>query len=409
MTVWKETERGATFPAGCGEIPKPQSESATLSQVISCGEGNRMATFEGFTEKDLSDYLQCLTASGFSMISETEMNGNRFSIYRKNTCQVVLYWYPGKALFKVICGPAGYLPEFARPAVDPVCTPEVTQLGRIAAGESYPNGAPGMSYVIRLSDGRFIVIDGGPRDREGKDEEALMDFLNREKPPAQERPVIALWIITHAHSDHTRLAAGFLKDHHAEVTVQTLAFQFPDFEAVTMKEDAAALQTIAMQFKAAAEAYLPGANRLILHTGMVFWVGDAKIEVLFTPENHAPAVFPTGNHTSIAFCMQLGGKRMVFLGDSERSNCRFMAEAYGTYLKSDILQVTHHGVNGGSLDLYQAIDPEICFWAIDERRFLTHPQIRGERAWDYNKWILDDTVRARTHYHTSKTATILLK
>ena len=91
----------------------------------------------------------------------------------------------------------------------------------------------------------------------------------------------------------------------------------------------------------------------------------------------------------------------MVLGDCEKKLCQFMADVYGAALKSDILQVSHHGVNGACIDLYQAVDPDICFWPIDEFRFFNHVQIRGEKAWDFNRWILDDSIKKRAHYHSS--------
>ncbi len=389
-------------------VPKSADGDAALTNVMSCGAGNRMATFEDYSEADVTKYLILLQSSGFSRYSSNEISGNKFYVYTKGNCQVTLYWYPSMGIFKIIYGTKGYLPANEKGTVASVCTPSITQLARLAADESAPNGAPGMGYVIQLSDGRYIIIDGGPVDVHKKDVDALYDFLVANKPASMSKPVIAAWFITHAHIDHTELTSEFLYTYAEQVEIETFAHQFPDFSAISMTEKVSDLQDCESLFKAAVFNCARETDTLILHTGQSFWIGDANIEILFTPENHAPANFPTGNHTSIAFRIKLGNKTIMILGDSEVSNCKFMSDAYGSYLKSDILQVTHHGVNGGYLELYRAINPATCFWAIDEYRFNNHTQIRGSSAWDYNKWILDDSNGVRTHYHASQTTKINL-
>ena len=84
----------------------------------------------------------------------------------------------------------------------------------------------GMSYTVRLSDGRFIVIDGGwnftPDARE------LMRVLKAGSP--FEKPVIAAWIMTHAHCDHYRCFNTFCELFGGEFTVEKFMLNFPNPE-----------------------------------------------------------------------------------------------------------------------------------------------------------------------------------
>ena len=84
-----------------------------------------------------------------------------------------------------------------------------------------------------------------------------------------------------------------------------------------------------------------------------------------------------------------------------------MSYLYGKELKSDILQITHHGANGGYTALNAIIDPEICLWPIDAWRFHTDARMLGfQRGYEFN-WVLrNDEIRRRTHYHGSEDAEI---
>ena len=100
------------------------------------------------------------------------------------------------------------------------------------------------------------------------------------------------------------------------------------------------------------------------------------------------------------------------LGDCQNEACKRIADRYGDYVKSDVLQVAHHGLIGGDKRLYQLINPEICFWAVPETRFLgkklnqRYQWCLGEGGCDYNTYLRDTSIRERTHYHGGKTVTI---
>ena len=56
-----------------------------------------------------------------------------------------------------------------------------------------------MGYIVRLSDGRFVVIDGGMAEYD--EIEHFFETLNSQNE-LESVPVIALWFITHPHFDH---------------------------------------------------------------------------------------------------------------------------------------------------------------------------------------------------------------
>ena len=84
-----------------------------------------------------------------------------------------------------------------------------------------------------------------------------------------------------------------------------------------------------------------------------------------------------------------------------------MADTYGAYLKSDLLQLSHHGANGACLDLYRLIDPAVCFWACSQRKFEGDERMLGIRpGHEFNAYIRDPAVRVREHYHSGVTTVI---
>lgn len=390
------------------DLPMPET-SGTDAGVMQSDDGNRyVATYKNVTEAEYTAYVAKLIAAGFQAYDESTVNGNRFGTYTKGNTQVNLCLYPARATFKVLYGKRGTLPSLTKPETEQLVKPSITQLARKAVDESSPNGAPGMGYVIQLSDGRYILVDGGPVDLKNEDPKALLDYLVANKPASHEKPIIAAWIISHAHGDHLALPTRFLRDFHDQVVVEMSITNFPYFKGFTMQHDnATALAGAVSAYQALMRAYYPKAGQVVAHTGQRFWIGDAYLEIFYTQDDGYPTIPGTANETSLVFRVTLGGKTCMFLGDLD--SCAFMRDVWGTAVKSDILQLAHHGYNGGDLELYKNIDPEICFWAGDEWRFLHDKRCLGTQSgYEFNKWIRDDSVRVRRHLHNSVTAIIHL-
>ena len=98
-----------------------------------------------------------------------------------------------------------------------------------------------------------------------------------------------------------------------------------------------------------------------------------------------------------------------------------MARIYSAeFLKAGVMQPIHHGLLGGNLDLYKAIDPDICLWPSPKERFAGtwidprrvaegKPTVQyciGEGGCDYNTWLRDDNIKKRKHFHAGMTTTI---
>lgn len=270
----------------------------------------------------------------------------------------------------------------------------------------------GMSYIIQIKDASFILIDGGAYHEE--DAECLYELLRKNTPEGQ-KPVISMWMFSHPHFDHIGLATEFICQKAYDIEIKSFAYQFPDCEKInTMEDDIEMKKSIAVLENNMAE-YHPKAVVYTLHSRQKYNFEGVEIEILWTGEDIYPYKALHYNDLSAAWRMTFdGGKTFLVLGDCFTYSCQQMEQAYGDYLKSDILQLTHHGLCGGDKKLYQRIDPEICFWAVEEERFMGIRQgdvvhhCLGEGNCDYNAWIRDENIRVRKHYHHSATTAIYL-
>ena len=248
-----------------------------------------------------------------------------------------------------------------------ITTPQITQIHL----EDF-----GMSYVIRLSDGKFIVIDGGWDFK--PDAKRLYDVLNLSC--ASEKPVIAAWIMTHAHLDHYRCFNTFTDLYSDCVTVESVIFNFPDHKIdnrewmnknIVVRDpeysysDSSEHYNVDLMYenikKYNAKIFTP-------HTGQIYQISDATIEFLACIDD---TYHLTGDSNSycLVFRMTLGNQVILWTGDASFSHAK-LSQRYGEYLKSDIMQVPHHGFQSGDFDEqiigYEFVKPDVCLLPVSE-------------------------------------------
>lgn len=216
----------------------------------------------------------------------------------------------------------------------------------------------GMSYVIRTSDGKFVIIDAsfGEYDEPQK----LLDLLYTQAPKG-ETPTVAAWFFTHPHNDHIGTFTKLVDYGKDKINVERVYFSFPDYEWCqrTCKID---------NFYAAIEFF--GAETVTPKTGDIINICDAVFHVIYTAPD-CPKDTPNVNETSLVMKMELGKYSVMWLADIQPVGSEVILKKYTKdFLKCDIMQVGHHGYTGGSEELYRAIDPQILLWPVPESRYL---------------------------------------
>lgn len=309
-----------------------------------------------------------LIANGYVEYDSAELDQNQFATYIKVNEQANLAYYPtlNGGTLKTVFTQKGYLPLSEPPAYQKCAIPTVTQLGRIGA----TFGAAGQLYVIQLEDGSFVLIDGGLDCEEDRKE--LLRFLQAKKPAQHAIPRVT-WMFTHAHCDHVRLAIQFLNTCADQIELSLVCRNFPIFakENCTVTDNNADhdIKGVALMDQILSEKY-PNTPIFEFHSGQRLYLPGCRVDFLNTHEDCYPTKMWTLNQTSSAWKMSFdGGNSFLVLGDCEIDNCDQLAAVYHDALKCNMVQLTHHGLNGGTQALYEKLLPEICFWPIDRARF----------------------------------------
>lgn len=205
--------------------------------------------------------------------------------------------------------------------------------------------AAGMGYVFVTDSGRLLVIDGGETER---DAETLVSLIEEK---SDGHPTVDLWIISHAHGDHY----GAL-----EIVAKTPALR----ERLTVSKICACTDIPVSfpendQARIAAIPGLLGCTQVTPHAGDVLTVDNLEIRMLYTWEDDPKLADVTSfNRLSLIFTVTGPEHRMMVIGDSTSTGPSVVRDRTDpTLLKSDFLQLAHHGLDGGNIGFYRLVDP----------------------------------------------------
>lgn len=206
-----------------------------------------------------------------------------------------------------------------------------------------------MSYIIRTPNGKVIVIDGGrPGDAEYL-REKIGEYGNH----------VDMWLITHCHDDHFCSIMEILKDQ-KDMTIEKIYYNFPsrewlnkiepmdvNNEFIDIIESRPDLFFVVKQYD---ELEIDGINISVLNDPLAL-----------TKETDTRGIGI--NDTSVVFRFTFPNKKTaLFLGDLGLRAGDLLEEEYGDELKSDIVQMAHHGQDGAGENVYKRIRPEVCMW-----------------------------------------------
>ena len=213
-----------------------------------------------------------------------------------------------------------------------------------------------MSFLLETKSGSLIVIDGG----RWEDGDYLMEEIRRRGGK------VSAWFLTHTHTDHVGGLLNLLSKESegidTGIDIEHIYYNFADLDWYSVHEpgDFGTASSILGQLGA-----LPEGVSQIVERGQVVTVDDVTVTVLNDRYEPGPDQIGErdGNDAGIAYRMVVNGVSILFLGDLQKIGGDLLLEQAGEDgLKSDIVQMSHHGQNGVREQVYEAIDPDICLW-----------------------------------------------
>lgn len=339
----------------------PVFDNATFSGSSTCDHDDLLYYYTDATAEEFKAYCDKLSSQGYKTYMENEITGNLYATYLSSDESTMLhaFYTDYDNCVRIVTGPNDDQWELPKNVEGPESYTKITETKITQMTLDYASGNFGMCYIITLEDGSFIIFDGGGRSG-NKDHIRLYNLLNKLNERPDNKIVIAAWILTHSHQDHYIVFENFCLKYGSKVTIEQYVLNVPD-TVVRYNSGNPGGHIDNDDFTSARRA--AGNFPLVKpYTGMKFWVRNAEIEVLYTQESFYPQKFGIFNDSTMVTRMTVGGQTIMWLGDIQNKGSDVICDMYGSYIKSDMVQVAHHGVTGGTKELYGLIDPAIAFW-----------------------------------------------
>jgi hypothetical protein len=272
----------------------------------------------------------------------------------------------------------------------------------------------GMNFAFKLSDGRFIIVDGGEwrdADTNASDVKRFYNWLKENSNGGE--IVIAAWFLTHHHSDHVNVAWKFEEMYGKEVTIQRFMYSFPSMDYALTAPDSDVNKPYYDKVFPRTMTMLSKYECIVPRTGMVYQIGDATVEVIYTHDDFYPNPLKDYNNSSTAVKITLGGKTFLISGDLEEPGQMIAAHQNGTNLDCDYVQSTHHSYNGLELYFRYGMGPDnesSANWPLNHGvRWPNVPEDGIEhnntyyRTLDANNWLYNKSLKDYFAYHGIQT------
>ena len=324
----------------------------TINDTYTIGGGD---TLNSYFELPLSDFYgacKYYTEDNWTLYNYNVINGNHFATYYKDDSLTHIYWIECESELNIVTSETG---GGALPVIEPSVKDgdKKTSVTQIQSPE-----VNGMGYVIQLADGSFIIQDGGYATRADELWNTLVTLNGSE-----ENIVIRAWILTHGHDDHYPCFPTFGDKYGSKVTLETV------MASPLSDKDAGSLQLLNKNLPIDVKKF-EGAKLLYVHTGMVFNYCNVKLEILYTADelwiaeptrDEGLGEIMNYNNSSIISRIKTDDYSAIFLGDASEEEALRLVIYYGNYLKSDMCQVAHHGVEDFPLIAYRFINASILW------------------------------------------------
>lgn len=258
---------------------------------------------------------------------------------------------PGTANGQTVLTPDGTGTQMTQTTAALTVSPMISS-GADGVGELWmlgsPTGAQNLSIVIKSPHGKLIVIDGGWEADADKLSSLILQLGGK----------VDAWLITHPHEDHVGALCAILNDSSRKIKIDKIycSLATPDWYRQVSPTGAG----IAAQLLSAFTKLPVGTVTNNIGRGTEIDIDDVNIRVL---NNRGVYSYNGVNNSSMVYKIRVSGQSILILGDLAYDGGKDLIKTCtAAELKSDIVQMAHHGQQGVDQDAYALISPTTCLW-----------------------------------------------
>lgn len=393
------------YKAAKWEMDFPAYDGGVMCGTNASGGDDLLYYVTDTTVAEYDAYCNKLASNGYTLVSSNEYSDNKFALY-KGPIYIYVYYTDYNKSVRIITSDLDTLhPEYwtanSVPSYTKIAEPTVTQISH-----DYSSGMWGMGYIITLEDGSFVVFDGGKSG--ASDHHKLYRTLTRLNKRTDGVIVISAWFLTHDHRDHYENFAQFCTTYGSNgkrVQVKAAYVNFASTVNLDNAYDGRTLLNDSSNYNQISKA-VGGMDLISVRTGMKFYICNAMFEIMYTEEDIYPQKIHYFNNTSTVTRVTVEGQKLLFLGDLKEDGSDIVCGMYGKDIASDFVQVSHHGWDGATVELYQNIGAKFVFWPGSSTEF--HNQYYSGNIVQAVSRYLRDRSPAKEFWNSSSTTTISL-
>lgn len=358
----------------------------------------------GANKEDYDAYCAKLVACGFELYTSNSANGNSFALYFDGENIVNVSHISYKDVDKYVVRNVSYLLISVDSVKNSLLPCKAEKHEEITTVKFSVVGFT--AFTVRLTDGRFIVIDGG------MDRERIYNTLCAQNVLGG-KPVVAAWLFSHAHGDHMNGFYHTLEDHADDVVIERIIHSFPGEELYlpykNYMEGAPNIEGEWMsrrnnKMHAYITEKMPDCRYTVAHAGQIFEYAGVRIEVLQTSENLYRKQMFDSNMSSVIYMLTTPDGKLLVLGDAVDGSSKILRKIYGKALACDAVILAHHAYNGGDEEMYYDTGATAAIWPLTEEE-LREKNMVGDftNHFDYNSvkynFIMSRNEEAMVLYH----------
>lgn len=358
----------------------------------------------GTTAEEYKAYCIKLESLGYAKTMSNEIDGNLFAAYTTKDILIYVYYVPTENSVRLIVGD----PDQVNLPQNGGNYQKITDVTVTQIQLDFSTNSGGMGYIITLEDGSFLMIDSGSgtsvsaaaKGKENLDHVRIWNLLNQLNRRADKKIIIRGWFITHCHADHIQVFQRFCEEYGSKVTIEGY-YECVVPYSVGYNARNPEYWVPSGRVEKMAGNVNGGMDMVMLHTGMHFSMYGVEIDILFTVEDLYPRALHYYNNSSTVFRFTVNGYRLLILGDVFTDASNILVSRYPTALRSDMVQIAHHGNQGGTKALYRQIAPAVALWPTSSSLFADMISGKGQASFYVVDYFIYTELNVKEHYTNS--------
>ena len=204
-------------------------------------------------------------------------------------------------------------------------------------------------YVVITRNKQLIIVDGG----NDIDDELVFSYIEK-----YGNGKVDYWFVSHPHPDHVGALINLINSD-KKIVISNLCYSILDLSYYE-EHDKRGFDTEKAFYYILDSKKIN--NKIECLQDQVINIDNIRCDIIRVA-NPEIKTSEGGNESSMVFKFTATdvNKSMIFLGDIYTYSSKELLER-PELLKSDAVQMAHHGQNGASKEVYDAIKPEICFF-----------------------------------------------